>query len=34
LVLPKPCDVTELGPMTQKALGDALRIDRTTMVDT
>jgi MarR family transcriptional regulator, lower aerobic nicotinate degradation pathway regulator len=24
--------VTELGPMTQKALGDALRIDRTTMV--
>jgi len=24
--------VTELAPMTQKALGDALRIDRTTMV--
>ena len=24
--------VTELEPMTQKALGDALRIDRTTMV--
>ena len=24
--------VTEVGPMTQKALGDALRIDRTTMV--
>jgi MarR family transcriptional regulator, lower aerobic nicotinate degradation pathway regulator len=24
--------VTESGPMTQKALGDALRIDRTTMV--
>jgi MarR family transcriptional regulator, lower aerobic nicotinate degradation pathway regulator len=24
--------VTELGPMTQKGLGDALRIDRTTMV--
>jgi MarR family transcriptional regulator, lower aerobic nicotinate degradation pathway regulator len=24
--------VTEAGPMTQKALGDALRIDRTTMV--
>src|SRR5215472_6809670 len=24
--------VTERGPMTQKALGDALRIDRTTMV--
>ena len=24
--------VSELGPMTQKALADALRIDRTTMV--
>jgi len=24
--------VTEVGPMTQRALGDALRIDRTTMV--